>query len=157
MAMLMPPFIGARPMRNTPSLTDEKGFVVCNDAYQHVKYPNVFAAGLAVQVLAPFKNCAAPFGVPKTGFPSDVQGKIVARNIVSLIRGDGRLKEMPFGRIPGICVMDAGSKEVFIFTSSLFKPRLFEIMIPNVFYNLGKIALEKYMLFKNRRGWTFLP
>jgi sulfide:quinone oxidoreductase len=157
MAMLIPPFVGAKVVRETPGLGDEKGFLACNDAYQHKTYENIYAAGLAVEVLPPFKACAAPFGVPKTGFPADVQGKVVAKNIAYAVRGIDKREEKPFGRIPGICIMDAGHKEVFILTSSLFKPRAFEIMIPNVFYDFGKVMLEKYMLFKNRHGMAYLP
>jgi sulfide:quinone oxidoreductase len=156
-AMLIPPFEGADVMKNSPELVDEKGFVPCEDTYQSTQYDSIYAAGLAVQVKAPFKDCTVPFGVPKTGFPSDVQGKIVAHNITEQIKGSRAFKVMPFGKIPGICIMDAGAKEVWILTDHLFKPRRFEIMIPNVFYNVGKLLLEKYMLFKNRLGWTFLP
>ncbi len=157
MAMLIPPFVGAEVVRSSPHLGDEKGFVPTNDGYQSLQFPNVFAAGLAVQVQSPFTKCAAPFGVPKTGFPSDIQGKIVARNIRSLVTGDGKWKQMPFGKIPGICVLDAGNKEVWILTNHLFRPRQFELMLPNVFASTGKWILEKYMLFKNRHGLAYLP
>lgn len=156
MSMLIPPFVGSDVMRNSPELVDEKGFVVTNEGYQHIKYKNVFAAGTAVEVIAPFQ-CAAPFGVPKTGFPSDVMGKIAAENIKNDMRGTGKFKKLAFGRIPGICIMDAGKKEVWILTNHLFKPRQFEIMIPNVIYNFGKVMLEKYMLWKNRHGLVQLP
>ncbi len=157
MAMLIPPFTGAEAMRNSTELVDEKGFVVCDDSYQHVKYKNIFAAGLAVQVVSPFPKTAAPYGIPKTGFPSEVQGKIVAQNITSALKGETKRKSLKFGRIPAICIMDAGDKEVFILASHLFRPRIFEFIIPNVLFNFGKRLLEWYMIYKNKKGWAFLP
>ncbi|MDH5720558.1 MAG: FAD-dependent oxidoreductase [Spirochaetia bacterium] len=157
MAMLIPPFLGAEALKKSPKLVDEKGFVVTNEGYQHIKYKNVFAAGLSVQVIAPFGNCAVPFGVPKTGYPSDIMGKIAAKNIYYMTKGGKNFKKKPFGKIPGICIMDAGRKEVWIFTNRLFKPRAFAVMIPNIFASLVKTILEKYMLLKNKKGWAFLP
>jgi len=157
MSMLIPPFLGAGVMKNSTDLVDDKGFVECFDTYQAKNYENVFVAGLAVKVVAPFKDTKVNFGVPKTGYPSDVQGKIVAHNLVEKIKGGSDFREKAFGKIPGICIMDAGHKEVWILTDHLFKPRNFEIMIPNVFYNIGKLILEKYMILKNRWGLSYLP
>ena len=112
---------------------------------------------MAVKVKSPFSETKVNFGVPKTGYPSDVQGKIVAHNIAEKIKGGTDFKSKAFGKIPGICIMDAGHKEVWILTDHLFKPRNFEIMIPNVILNIGKLLLEKYMIFKNRHGLSYLP
>ncbi len=98
-----------------------------------------------------------PFAVPKTGYPSDETGKIVAENITRVYNGITKLKEKTWGEIPGLCIMDAGKKEVIIFSNHLFKPRTFAIMLPNVFYDLGKVMLEKYFLWKMRHGYAQLP
>jgi sulfide:quinone oxidoreductase len=156
MAMIMPPFMGTDVMKHSPELVDEKGFVVCNEGYQHINYKNVYAVGLAVEVLAPFK-CVVPFGVPKTGFPTEVSAKIAVENIVGEIRGTSEFKTRAWGKIPGVCVMDAGHKEVIILSDHLFKPRKFAVMIPNIFNHWTKLLLEKYFLFKFRHGFGMLP
>ena len=53
--------------------------------------------------------------------------------------------------------MDAGKKEVIIIGNSLFKPRWFAIMVPNVFYDVTKLLLEKYFLWKMKHGYSWLP
>jgi sulfide:quinone oxidoreductase len=157
MAMLMPPFEGADVMKASPKLIDKKGFVETTGTYQHIRYKNVFAAGLAVEVLPPFKIDKTPFGVPKTGYPSDVTGKIVAKNILKLINGDDKLISKEWGKIAALCIMDAGRKEVYLVANHLFKPRQFAIIVPNIFNDFGKVLLEKYFLWKNRHGYAWLP
>ena len=156
MSMLMPPFEGAQVMKDSPALVDNKGFVETDGTYQHHIYKNVFAAGLAVQVKPPFEINGTPYGVPKTGYPSDVSGKIVAKNILRLIDGNEKLVSKEWGKIPALCVMDAGHKEVYLVANHLFKPRQFAIILPNIFNDLGKVLLEKYFLWKNRRGYSWL-
>jgi sulfide:quinone oxidoreductase len=156
--MLMPPFIGVDLIRNSPALEAEpNGFISVLPSYQHKKFKNVWVAGLTVNVPAPFAQGKVPFAVPKTGFPSDETGKIVAENIVRTINGVTKLKEKSWGKIPGLCIMDAGKKEVMIVSNHLFKPRTFAIMIPNIFYDLGKVLLEKYFLWKMKHGYANLP
>ena len=156
MSMIMPPFIGTEAMKHSPQLVDEKGFVVCNEGYQHINYKNVYGVGLAVEVLAPFK-CVVPFGVPKTGFPTEVSAKIAVKNIVNEVKGTGSFEKRSWGKIPAVCVMDAGHKEVIIFGDHLFRPRKFAVMIPNIFNDWTKLLIEKYFLFKFKRGLAMLP
>lgn len=156
--MLMPPFIGVDLIRNSPELeAAPNGFIDVLPSYRHKKYSNIWVAGLSVNVPAPFKQGSIPFAVPKTGFPSDETGKIVAENIVRIAKGKTTLKEKPWGKIPGLCIMDAGKKEVLIFSNHLFKPRSFAIMLPNVFYDFGKVMLEKYFIWKMKNGYARLP
>lgn len=156
--MLMPPFIGVDLIRNSPALeAAPNGFIDVLPSYRHQKYANIWVAGLAVNVPPPFAQGVVPFGVPKTGFPSDETGKIVATNIVRLASGKTKLKEKTWGKIPGLCIMDAGRKEVLILSNHLFKPRAFAVMLPNVFYDFGKVGLEKYFLWKMRHGYAWLP
>ncbi|MGB1295657.1 MAG: NAD(P)/FAD-dependent oxidoreductase [Flavobacteriales bacterium] len=156
--MLMPPFIGVDLIFNSPKLNSTKsGYIPVGADYRHRDYDNIWAAGIAVDVKLPFTPKTVPFGAPKTGYPSDETGKIVAENIFRISKGETKLKEKEWGKIPGLCVMDAGKKEVIIISDHLFKPRKFGIMIPNVFYDVFKILFEKYFLWKMKKGYSFLP
>lgn len=156
--ILMPPFIGVDFVTNSPALhATEAGYIPVTNDYRHVDYPNVWAAGIAVDVKLPFKPGKIPFSGPKTGYPSDETGKIVAENIIRLSKGETKLKEKAWGKIPGICVMDAGKKEVIILSDTLFKPRKFAVMIPNVLYDFSKVLFEKYFMWKTKRGLSYLP
>ncbi|MFI0430294.1 NAD(P)/FAD-dependent oxidoreductase [Mariniflexile sp. HMF6888] len=156
--MLMPPFLGVDFVSNSPGLnTTATGYIPVTDDYRHIEIPNVWAAGIAVDVKLPFKPGKVPFSGPKTGYPSDETGKIVAENIIRVTNGKTELKKKAWGKIPGICIMDAGKKEVIILSDKLFKPRNFAIMIPNVFYDFFKVLFEKYFLWKTKNGYSYLP
>ncbi|MEX1028414.1 MAG: FAD-dependent oxidoreductase [Paenibacillaceae bacterium] len=156
--MLMPPFHGVDFVKKSVKLeATPTGYIPVNGGYQHVKYKHVWAAGIAIDVKPPFVQGEVPFSVPKTGFPADEAGKTVAENIIRISRGEHKLKEKPFGKIPGLCVMDAGKKEVIIISNHLFKPRQIALMIPNVFYDFNKRLFEKYFIWKTRHGYSRLP
>ncbi|MDD2797120.1 MAG: FAD-dependent oxidoreductase [Bacteroidales bacterium] len=156
--MLMPPFIGVDFVTNSPDLkATPAGYIPVGDDYRHKEIPNVWAAGIAVQVDLPFTPEKVPFGTPKTGYPSDETGKLTAENILRVTKGRTDLKKKAWGKIPGLCIMDAGKKEVWIISDHLFKPRNFAIMVPNVIYDVMKVSLEKYFLWKMKKGYSFLP
>lgn len=156
--MLMPPFIGVDLVRNSPGLkATATGYLQAGDDYRLLHKDNVWVAGIAVDVKLPFTPKEVPFSSPKTGYPSDETGKIVAENIIRVSKGKTELKKKAWGKIPGICIMDCGKKEVIILSDNLFKPRNFAVMIPNIFYDFSKVIFEKYFLWKTKHGYSFLP
>lgn len=156
--MLMPPFIGVDFVTNSPELhATPTGYINVGEDYRHIDYANIWAAGIAVNVVLPFTSKKIPYASPKTGYPSDETGKIVAENIIRVAQGRTDLKKKAWGKIMGLCIMDCGKKEVIIFSDHLFKPRNFAIMIPNVIYDFNKVILEKYFIWKSKHGYSYLP
>ena len=105
--MIVPPFIGQEVVRSAREIADEKGYVKVRDTYQTQRYGNVYAVGIAAAVDVPWQT-ATPVGIPKTGFPTEQQAHVAAKNIAAQIRGDTPDDHKIFGEIPAICVMDAG-------------------------------------------------
>lgn len=141
---VMPRFFGVDAVRKSPGLANESGWIVTNDGYQHLEYPNVYAAGVAVYV-APPEETPVACGVPKTGYPSEEMAKVVAHNITADIYG-GQPKELPYGDIPAICVMDAGNMGMMILGDKMLPQRKFATIIPGPQAHWAKLAFEKYFM-----------
>lgn len=155
-SMIMPIYKGAKVIRNSPGLGNNDAFLPVNAGYQHQKYPNIFGVGVAANYPVRFKT-PVPIGMPKTGYAADESAKTAAENIARLIKGKHQLKLKPMGKIPDLCILDAGEKEMLSISDSLLKPRKFSIILPNPFYDVGKIMFEKYYLWKVKKGFSWLP
>ena len=57
------------------------------DTYQTEKYDDVYAVGIAAAVEVPWQT-PTPVGIPKTGFPTEQQAHVAAKNIAAQIRGE---------------------------------------------------------------------
>ncbi len=154
-AIVIPPFTGVQAILDSSGIGDDKGFIPVNDRYQHLDHPNIYAAGVAVQVKAP-QATEVPTGVPKTGWMAEVMGKVAAHNIIVEIKG-GEPMELPFADIKPLCIMDAGSQGMIIVLERVFKPRRYEIMIPGPWSHWAKLAFEKYYITKMKHGMVYLP
>jgi NADH dehydrogenase FAD-containing subunit len=154
-AMIVPPFAGAEVVKAS-GLGNPKGFIDVKDTYQLPEYPNVYAVGIAVAVNAPWTT-ANSVGVPKTGFPAETMARVAAENIASQVRGEPPAKEENFRDIPAVCIMDAGNNGVVILADKMLPPRKHGVMIPGPQAHAGKLAFEKYFMWKTRHGYVNLP
>jgi sulfide:quinone oxidoreductase len=154
-AIVIPPFTGVQAILDSDGLGDARGFVPVNDRYQHRDHTNIYAAGVAVQVKPP-QPTEVPTGVPKTGWMAEVMAKVAAHNIAAAITG-GAPKEIPFGDIRPLCIMDAGTQGMIIGLDRVFRPRKFEVMIPGPWSHWAKLGFEHYYLTKMKYGLTKLP
>lgn len=141
---VMPRFFGVDAVQNSPNLSNKSGWIEVNDGYQHLTYPNVYAAGVAVHI-APPEETPVACGVPKTGYPSEEMAKVVAHNIYTEIYG-GEREELPYGDIPAICIMDAGNMGMMILGDKMLPKRRFATIIPGLQAHWAKLAFEKYFM-----------
>jgi len=154
-AMIIPPFVGQDVIKNS-EIADAKGYVKVRDTYQTLTHDEVYAAGIAVAVDAPWQT-PTPVGVPKTGFPAERMAHVAARNIAAQIRGEAPTSHKAFGDIPAVCVMDAGNNGVIILADRMLPPRKHSLLIPGPQAHAMKLGFEKYFLWKARHGYVTLP
>jgi NADH dehydrogenase FAD-containing subunit len=155
-AMIIPPFLGQEVVAKVGGLADDKGYVPVHDTYQAKAYPNIYAVGIAAAVPVPWTT-AVPVGVPKTGFPTEAQARVAARNIAAQVRGEAPPAHKAFGDIPAVCVMDAGNNGVMILADKMLPPRRVAALIPGPQAHATKLLFEKYFLWKTRHGFVRLP
>jgi sulfide:quinone oxidoreductase len=82
---------------------------------------------------------------------------VAATNIASQIRGEEPTREENFAEMAAACIMDAGSNGVAILADRMLPPRKWGVMIPGPQNHLGKLAFERYYLWKVRKGYVQLP
>jgi sulfide:quinone oxidoreductase len=155
-AMIIPPFLGQEVIRQATDIADDKGYVKVRDTYQSETYDNVYAVGIAAAVDVPWQT-ATPIGIPKTGYPTETQAHVAAKNIANQIHGDKPQAHKAFGDIPAVCVMDAGNNGVIILADKMLPPREHGLLIPGPQAHAMKLAFEKYFLWKARHGYVTLP
>jgi sulfide:quinone oxidoreductase len=154
--MVVPPFLGQEFLAGTPGLVDAKGYVPVRDTYQSEAFDDVYAVGVAAAVEVPWQT-PTPVGIPKTGYPTETQAHVAARNIAAQVRGEEPVDHKEFGDIPAVCVMDAGNNGVIILADKMLPPRKHGVLIPGPQAHLMKLGFEKYFLWKMRHGYTQLP
>lgn len=154
-AIYLAPFKGREFIFNSPGLGNDRGFIPVNDCYRHTTYKNIFAAGVAVAVKQP-EQTPVPCGVPKTGYMSDVMGKVAAQNIEADILGKPP-RELPFGDIRLVCVMDGGDMAINIYSNRIFAPRKVAYVNVARHWHWSKYMFEKYYMWKVRSGRIYLP
>ena len=147
---VMPRFLGVDAVRNSPGLANASGWIEVDEGYQHLSYPNVFAAGVAVHVEPP-EETPVPCGVPKTGYPSEEMAKVVAHNIYVEIYG-GEREELEYGDIAALCIMDAGNMGMMILGDKMLPDRRFQVIVPGPQAHWAKLGFEKYFMNKLRRS-----
>ncbi len=153
-AMFLPPFQGAKFLRDAPGLTNANGLVPILPTYQHPNFPSVYSLGVTVQ-LPPPETTPIPMGVPKTGQMTEAMGMAVAHNIARQL---GEIKAPPVTpTLEAICMADFGDTGIiFIADPVLPDPKTGKrkraIAKRGIWVSWIKTAFELYFMAKLRWG-----
>ena len=153
-AMVLPPFRGARFLRDVPGLTPESGFMPITATMQHPIYPNIYSIGVAAQ-LAQFDKTPVPIGLPKSGEMTEGMAIAVSHNIAKALgEYDGPALTPTLG---ALCLAEFGKTGVaFMANPVIPDPKTGErensIALHGAWVPAAKWAFEKYYMTKMRFG-----
>lgn len=150
LAMFAPAMKGVSAVAH---LGNPRGFIPVDGKCRHTKHKNIFAVGVAVAI-APPEQTPVPTGVPKTGFMTVKMAKTVAYSIAAEISGS---PEPASYEMDVLCLMDMGNTASLMRAKPLLPPRQESALREGVVYKWGKIAFEKYFLWKIKHGLSNLP
>jgi len=155
-AIVIPPFTGVQAVLDSPGVGDARGFVPVNLRFQHVDHPNIFAAGVAVQIQAPAADGGADWSAQdRVGCPRSWARS--PRTTSPRLLPGADPEEKAIGDIAPLCILDGGNQGVIIALDHVFKPRRFEAMLPGPWAHWAKLAFEKYYMTKMKNGLVYLP
>jgi sulfide:quinone oxidoreductase len=146
----------APAMKGVPAVShlgNPRGFIPVDGKYRHTGHKNIFAVGVAVAI-APPEPTPVPTGVPKTGFMTVKMAKTAAFTIAADISGSAQPQEIP---LDVLCLMDMGNTAAYMKAAPVLPPRQESAFKEGIRFKWGKIAFERYFLWKIKHGLTGLP
>jgi sulfide:quinone oxidoreductase len=148
--MIVPPYRGIRPVRETPNLADDEGRIPVDDYFRSVAYPDIFAAGAAVQIKPAPRKSTLPVGVLVPGTASAGMGRIAANNLAADL-GYGELRKGSADPIKSFYVLDSGGRGLFMSLGSQSWLNL-QLNIPGPWSHWAKVMAEKYQMWQLQSG-----
>ena len=148
-SLIIPPLAGVKAVSESRGLSNPKGFIPVDAGYRHLKFPNVYAVGVAV-AFPPVEETPVPVNFPKTGHMTEQMAVVAAHNIAADIRGGDRIERDLWVD----CIMDMGSTAAHMKADPVRPPRNVAEMSEGRRWLWAKRIFERYYLWKARRGNT---
>jgi sulfide:quinone oxidoreductase len=145
-ALVIPAFLGSGIVRAVDGLANPRGFIPVTAQLSSPKFPNIYAAGVAVAI-APPEATTVPVGVPKTGHMTELMARAAARNIAAEIHGAPRIDA---SSLPSTCIADAGDTAFYLSADPFLPPRNKVIAKRGRWARYLKLAFERYYLARIR-------
>lgn len=137
----VPPHRAPQVVRDA-GLTGESGWIPVDKHSLATKFDNVYAIGDVTGI-----KLSSGKPLPKAGVIAHGEAEVVAHNLVQAITGDGTPKQFA-GQ--GACFIETGGGKAGFGTGNFYAepaPRM-RLFPPGRLLHLGKVAYEKYWLFK---------
>jgi sulfide:quinone oxidoreductase len=147
--MIVPPYRGIKPVREVPGLGDEKGHIPVDATYRSQRYPNIFAAGAAIQI-KPDVITLLPCGVLVPGTVSAEMGRIAATNIAADL-GYGEPVEKPATAMKSFYVLDSVGHGLFMSLGPQSWLNV-QLNVPGPWGHWAKQITEKYQMWQLQTG-----
>ena len=145
-SLVIPAFRGAAFVRAVDGLANPKGFVSVNKQLASARFPNIYAAGVAIAIPPP-RPTPVPVAVPKTGHMTELMARSAARNIVADMQGGSKEDGLT---IPSSCIADAGDTAFYLAADPFLPPRNRVITKRGKWARHLKMAFEKYYMAQIR-------
>jgi len=145
-SLVIPAFLGSPFVRAVDGLANPKGFINVTPQLASAKFPNIYAAGVAVAI-APPKPTPVPVAVPKTGHMTELMARAAASNIVAEFRGGTKIDGLTQ---PSTCISDAGDTAFYFSADPFLPPRNKVIAKRGKWARYLKLAFERYYLARIR-------
>lgn len=154
-SIIMPPFTGVVDIWKSAELTDDHGFNPVDDRYQHVKFPDIYAAGVACTFDYPVPPLSES-RAPHTGYLAVRMGQVAAQNVAaSLGAGPPSRRTLPY--VFDIRLLDGGSIGLFLTSWGRREVRSIALELPGQAAHYLKALQERYLVWRLRTGRMGLP
>lgn len=157
-AMILPAFRGAELIRHVPDLGNNQGFIPVLPTQRHVRFPEIYAAGVAVQLAQPDPTLV-PIGMPKSGQMAEAMATALAHNIAVDLGALPGPHQVP--TLEALCLAEFGNTGIAYVAAPVLpdpvtgqRRRSYAVRGPWVVW--AKAAFEEYFMVKMRTG-TGLP
>jgi sulfide:quinone oxidoreductase len=147
--MIVPPYRGIRPVREVPGLGDKDGRIPVDRHYRSRQYPDIFAAGAAIQ-LKPLVTTLLPCGVFIPGTASAEMGRVAATNIAADL-GYGKPLEKPPTEMKSFYVLDSAGHGLLMSLGPQSWLNV-QLNVPGPWGHWAKVMTEKYQMWQLQSG-----
>jgi len=147
-SMMLPSFKGVDPVAAVEGLCNPRGFVLIDEFQRSKKYRNIFSAGVCVAI-PPVETTPVATGAPKTGYMIETMVTAIVHNIAADLAGEPAHAK---GSWNAICLADMGDTGAAFVALPQIPPRNVNWFKKGKWVHLGKIAFEKYFMYKMKTG-----